>query len=344
MAGLTMRARGALILTLAGAAAGVGGAWWWYHRPAAGEAGVPEPVPVATIVDLSPVQPLPRSVSLDANQVELGRRLFHDVRLSSDDTVSCASCHAVDQYGVDGRRVSLGVRGQAGAVNAPTVYNSGFNFRQFWDGRAATLEDQVGGPVENPVEMASHWPQVLAKLRADATLQELARRAYGRELDEAAVRSAIATFERGLITPDSPFDRYLRGELDALDGPAKQGWQRFRDLGCIACHQGVNLGGNMYATLGAMGDYFGGRVVSQADYGLYNQTGREADRYKFKVPSLRNVAETAPYFHDGRIGTLDEAVQLMAKLQLGLDLEAADRATLVAFLRSLTGTPRGGGS
>lgn len=304
-------------------------------------APVPELSPLYVAQGVGPVQPLPRTLELNADQVELGRRLFHDVRLSVDDTIACASCHAVDRYGVDGTPRSLGVRGQKGEVNAPTVFNSGFNFRQFWDGRVATLEEQVGGPVENPLEMASSWPQVLAKLELDTALQALAVKAYGRRLDEAMVRSSIAVFERSLITPDAPFDRFLRGEATALDDRARIGWQRFRDLGCIACHQGVNLGGNMYATLGAMGDYFAGRPLDKADLGLYNQTGRESDRHKFKVPGLRNVAETAPYFHDGRVASLEEAVQIMARLQLGLDLAPDDRVSLVAFLNSLTGKLQG---
>lgn len=332
-------ARLALLLLLT--SAGLGWAVWLYWQ--AGVAALDgETAPFHIAQDFGPVQPLPQSLDLDADQVELGRRLFHDVRLSVDGTVSCASCHALDRYGVDGLPVSRGVQGRRGEVNAPTVYNSGFNFRQFWDGRAASLEEQAGGPIENPVEMAASWPQLLARLERDDGLRALANRAYGRRLDQAMVRAALATFERSLITPGAPFDRYLRGDAAALDERARLGWQRFRDLGCIACHQGINLGGNMYATLGAMGDYFGGRPATRADLGLFNLTGREGDRHKFKVPGLRNVAETAPYFHDGRIATLDEAVEVMARLQLGLDLAEEDRDSLVAFLNSLTGRPQGG--
>ncbi|NTV95535.1 MAG: c-type cytochrome [Thiobacillus sp.] len=333
------------VLILAVVLAGVALSWslWRYWWTGNEEAPL-ETVVLNTALDTRPVLPLPGMVELNTDQVELGRRLFHDVRLSIDATVSCASCHAIDRYGVDGKQVSLGVAGKKGEVNAPTVFNSGFNFRQFWDGRAATLEDQVGGPLENPLEMASTWKQALANLKPDTGLQNLSRKAYGREIDEAVVRAAIATFERSLITPDAPFDRYLNGEIVALEADAREGWQLFRDLGCIACHQGMNLGGNMYATLGAMGDYFGSRVPAKADLGLYNRTGRQADRYKFKVPGLRNVAETAPYFHDGRIASLDEAVTVMARLQLGLDLDDGDRAKLVAFLKSLTGRLQDGGS
>lgn len=340
MDGLARR-RLALGLAVAVTVVALAAAYWLTRQPAPDDMAMDLAL-VNTAMETGPVRPLPRAVELNADQVELGRRLFQDVRLSADDSISCASCHALDRYGVDGTRVSRGVQGRQGDVNAPSVYNSGFNFRQFWDGRAASLEEQVGGPVVNPLEMAATWPQVLAKLNRDKALTALARRAYGRAIDEAMVRAAIASFERGLITPDAPFDRYLRGDAAALDEAARQGWQRFRELGCIACHQGMNLGGNMYATLGAMGDYFGGRPTTKADLGLYNLTQRDSDRHKFKVPSLRNVAETAPYFHDGRVGTLDEAVQIMARLQLGVDLGDADRASLVAFLKSLTGLPMGG--
>lgn len=283
------------------------------------------------------VRPLPEAVAFDPRQVELGKRLFNDPRLSSDGSVSCATCHTLRKYGVDGLRVSAGVRGQQGDMNAPSVFNCAFNFRQFWDGRVETLEDQIDGPVGNPREMDTSWPVVLDRLGKDADLQRLAQAAYGRPLGESVIRSAIATFERSLVTPDSPFDRYLRGDAKALNAEALTGWRRFRELGCIACHQGVNLGGNMYATMGVMGDYFGGRPVRKVDLGLYNRTGRDEDKFKFKVPSLRNVAETGPYFHDGRVNSLDQAVADMARYQLGLDLDEADRAALIAFLNSLTG-------
>lgn len=283
------------------------------------------------------VRPLPESVAFDPRQVELGKRLFDDRRLSSDGSVSCATCHVLQKYGTDGLPVSAGVRGRQGEMNAPSVFNCAFNFRQFWDGRADTLEDQIDGPVGNPREMDADWTMVMDRLAQDADLQRLARSAYGRPLDPAVVRSAIAAFERSLVTPDSPFDRYLRGDEKALSAEAVTGWRRFRELGCIACHQGVNLGGNMYATMGVMGDYFNGRSVRKVDLGLYNRTGRDEDKFKFKVPSLRNVAETGPYFHDGRVNSLDQAVADMARYQLGLDLNDADRQALIAFLNSLTG-------
>jgi cytochrome c peroxidase len=286
-----------------------------------------------------PIQPLPLHVDLDVRKVELGRRLFADKRLSGDGTLACASCHPLERYGVDNLRVSVGIGGQSSALNAPTVFNSGFNFRQFWDGRAENLEAQAGEPITNPVEMGATWPGVLSRLTVDSELTALSKGAYGAPIDERVVRSALATYERSLVTPDAPFDRYLRGDPGALGTDAEAGWRLFRELGCSSCHQGINIGANMYSSIGVMDDYFGGRALQPSDLGLFNRTGREKDRSRFKVPSLRNVEMTAPYFHDGRVAALEEAVDVMARTQLGLRLRESDRRQLVAFLKSLTGRP-----
>jgi len=284
------------------------------------------------------VTPLPPTLALDANKVTLGRRLFEDKRLSHDNSIACSGCHDLARGGVDHRSTAIGIGSQRGDVNSPTVYNSAFNFRQFWDGRAADLEEQAAGPVHNPIEMASNWPEVIAKLNADPAYPRLFKESYG-GISAAAIQNAIATFETSLFTPDSAFDRHLRGDTLALSADAAAGWQLFRQLGCIACHQGINLGGNMYAGLGVMGDYFRdrGRPIAKADLGRYNVTGREEDRHVFKVPSLRNVTQTGPYFHDGSVATLEQAVDLMARYQLGIELDAASRQRLVSFLASLDG-------
>lgn len=285
-----------------------------------------------------PIQPLPLRVPVNVDEVELGRRLFLDPRLSHDDTVACASCHPIDsRYGADGLRVSVGIEGRTGVVNAPTVLNSGYNFRQFWDGRARTLEEQVGGPLLAHAEMGTTWSEVIDKLQADASLNGLARKVYGRAIDQDTIQGAIAAFERSLVTPDAPFDRFLRGDAQAISTETKAGWRLFQDIGCIACHQGINIGGNMFANLGVMGSYFDGRQVTPADLGLFNQTGLDRDRFKFKVPSMRNITKTGPYFHDGRIKALDDAVTTMARTQLGLELSAEERLLIIAFLESLTG-------
>ena len=286
----------------------------------------------------TPIQPI-HEVPLDAQKVALGERLFHDEHLSKDGTISCASCHDIAHGGDDGRVVSLGIGGARGSINAPTVLNSAFSFRQFWDGRAKTLEDQIDGPIQHPAEMGMQWPAVLATLAADARYAEQFRALYGGAPTREAVEDAIATFERSLVTPDSPFDRYLEGDESALPAEAREGYELFVSLGCISCHQGVNAGGNMFQPMGKMNDYFAerGAPPQATDLGRFNVTGRDLDRYSFKVPTLRNVELTAPYFHDGSAATLEQAVQVMAYVQLGEELAPGEVARIVAFLRSLTG-------
>lgn len=289
-----------------------------------------------------PLHPLPK-VTLDSAKVELGRRLFHDPRLSRDDTLSCASCHNLAQGGVDRQRVSTGVGGAKGPINAPTVFNSGFNFSQFWDGRAASLEDQIDGPLQAPAEMGSKWPDVIAKLRQEPSYQSAFSALYPDGIERHTVKDAIATFERSLVTP-SRFDRYLSGDADAISVDEKKGYARFKSYGCIACHQGANIGGNMYQYFGVMGNYFRDRGnITKVDNGRYNVTGKEHDRFKFRVPSLRNVSLTSPYFHDGSAKTLPEAVAVMAKYQLGRLLPEPDLSLIVKFLESLTGETEGHG-
>lgn len=286
----------------------------------------------------SPFAPLPAVPAEDPGKVRLGEQLFHDFRLSADDTVSCATCHDLTDGGADGRAKPVGIDGQEGGVNTPTVFNSAHNFSQFWDGRAENLEQQAAGPVHNPVEMGSDWNEVTTKLGADPEMTAAFDKLYEDGISGDNIVDAIATFERTLTTPDGPFDRYLRGDDSAISQDAKHGMQLFQSYGCASCHQGVNLGGNMYQTMGAMGDYFGDRGNEDGnDLGRYQVTGRDQDRHVFKVPSLRMVAHTAPYFHDGRAETLEDAVMMMAKYQLGRELPREDLPPIVAFLRSLAG-------
>lgn len=321
-----------LLLSLAGGWLLLGG----HDRAAPGDAF---PAPASTD---QPITPIPARLQLDARKVSLGRKLFHDPRLSHDNSLSCASCHDLKKAGADGRKVALGINGTPGTLNSPTVFNSGFNFRQFWDGRAATLEEQAEGPVHNPIEMASNWKEVVAKLKADAALVVQFRAIWPEGIRPDHIQNAIAEFERSLVTPDSAYDRYLGGDQNALSADAREGAGLFRNLGCIACHQGVNLGGNMYAGLGIMGNFFADRGLppGKSDQGRFNVTGREEDRHVFKVPTLRNIALTAPYYHDGSVATLDKAVRAMARYQLGVELNDRDTEQLLAFLRSLTGEYR----
>lgn len=294
-------------------------------------------------VDLQePITPIPLELKLDARKVALGRRLFHDPRLSRDNSISCSHCHNLANGGMDGLPRSIGVDGKEGNINTPTVFNSGFNFRLFWDGRAATLEDHIDFPVNNPCRMGLTWDEVTAKLDKDADYRRDIRVIYPEDIRNGAIKDAIATFERSLITPNGKFDRYLRGDKNALDGDELAGYELFKNLGCISCHQGRNVGGNMYEKLGVVDDYFVHRGnVQKADLGRYNVTGIEDHRYEFRVPSLRNVALTAPYFHDASASTLEQAVTIMGKYQLGVNLTAGEVTRIVKFLNTLTGIYQG---
>jgi cytochrome c peroxidase len=308
------------------------------HQP------TPAPLSPASPTVQSPADgvlgPLPQPPALDPRRTALGERLFNEVRLSSDNSIACVSCHDLRHGGVDGQKVSVGVGGAKGGINAPTVFNSGLSFVQFWKGRAATLEEQAAGPIQNAAEMASSWEIVLPRLRDDAQYRAEFAAAYSDGITSTNLLDAIATFERTLVTPDSRFDRYLQGE-QSLSADEIAGYRRFRELGCTSCHQGVLLGGNMYQKFGVLRDYFRDRAPTKADLGRFDVTHREQDRFVFKVPTLRNVALTAPYFHDGSAATLEQAVAVMGQYQLGRDLSTADVAQVAAFLRTLTGQWRG---
>ncbi len=299
--------------------------------------------PTESVNQLQPVRdgqaivPIEPARGLDPRTVDLGRRLFHDQRLSGDRSLSCASCHMLDRGGVDHRRTAVGIGGAIGGINTPTVYNCALNFRQFWDGRAATLEEQAAGPILNPIEMGATWAVVIPRLEADPVYVAAFTALYEHGIGPASVTDALAVFERSLSTPGSRFDRFLRGEEDAITAEEKAGHALFVSLGCISCHQGMNVGGNLYQRFGIMGDYFADRGnVTPADQGRYNVTHREADRFTFKVPGLRNVALTAPYFHDGSVKTLHKAVMVMARYQLGAELSAHDIELVVRFLHTLS--------
>ncbi len=283
------------------------------------------------------IPPLQVNKTLNPRIVQLGGQLFHDPRLSHNDTISCAHCHKLNLGGTDNLAVSIGIDAQVGSLNSPSVLNSGHNFSQFWDGRASTLEEQINGPILNPIEMNTNWKTVVRKLSRDPGYRKKFNSLFEDGITAENIRIAIATFERSLDTP-SPFDAYLLGDERAINRDAKQGFQRFKDLGCISCHHGINIGGNLYQKLGVIGDYFEDRGgVSKSDYGRFNVTGDESDKFKFKVPSLRNVAKTAPYFHDGQTQTLDEAIWIMGYYQLGVKLSEEDIELIEAFLVTLTG-------
>jgi cytochrome c peroxidase len=333
---MTKRLRYCLLVVLV--IIGLALAWWHFFHKSQPERQTNWQPPVETSIGSEPISPIPLELNLDLRKVALGQRLFNDTKLSQDNTISCASCHSLVRGGVDNMPRSVGIGGALGNINAPTVFNSGFNYRQFWDGRAATLEDQVDGPVQNPKEMGANWPELLAKLSKDDAYRTDFTSIYLTGITHETVKDAIATFERSLTTPNSKFDRFLRGEKNALTGEEFAGYNLFKKLGCISCHQGVNVGGNMYEKLGLVDDYYAARgQVEEVDYGRYNLTKNEDHRYEFRVPSLRNVVLTAPYFHDASADTLEHAVAIMGKYQLGLELKPQEISKIVLFLNTLTG-------
>lgn len=293
--------------------------------------------PASRIFVPGPLQPLPATVDLDARAVELGRRLFHDEALSLRGDTSCATCHDPSAGGIDGRDVARRADGTPGALNVPSVLNCSFNFRQGWTGGARTLDDHVERAMSADDELASDWEHVVATVAGDARYRAAFDDVYG-HVDADAIREAIATYGRSLVTPNSRFDLFLLGDADALTDDERAGYQLFLDAGCVSCHQGTNVGGNMFQRFGKFGNYFEDRgELREVDLGRYAQTGREEDRFRFRVPSLRNVDVTAPYLHDGSIKSLDEVVQLMARYELGTELAEDEVRLLVTFLRCLTG-------
>ena len=285
-----------------------------------------------------PLKPLPLAPQQNPLRVELGRQLFNEPRLSVNNTLSCASCHRLESGGADTRAFSIGFAGQPVTINTPSVFNATLNFRQFWNGRADTLESQIHEVVKSPSEMGSNWEHVVQVLAADPGYRSAFGNAYPDGVTMNNVQNALATYERTLLSSNSRFDQYLLGDTDILTTEEKYGYQRFKEYGCIACHQGMNIGGNMFQKFGVMGDYFKVRGnPTDADLGRYLVTQDEEDRNVFKVPSLRNVAVTAPYFHDGSANTLEEAVDVMFTFQLGRIPSAEDKTLIIKFLKTLTG-------
>ncbi len=284
-------------------------------------------------------QPLPESLidlsdATTKAKVELGKKLYLDPQLSTDKDISCNSCHGLSTFGVDNEPTSPGHKGQRGDRNSPTVYNAALHFAQFWDGRAKDVEEQALGPVMNPVEMAMpNEDIVVERLSTSQEYQELFKKAFPGEdkpLTFNNMGKAIGAFERTLLTP-SRFDDYLKGNDDALTTEEKKGAETFANAGCVACHSGVTLGGHMYQKLGLVHPY------ETEDTGRHKVTNKDADKYFFKVPSLRNITKTGPYFHNGGVKTLEEAVKLMGHHQLGKTLTDQEVGSIITFLGALEG-------
>jgi cytochrome c peroxidase len=288
-----------------------------------------------SVIGTLPADAASEARPMNAARVDLGRQLYYDTRLSKNHDIACNSCHPLDRFGADGEPTSPGHRGQRGGRNSPTVYNAALHIAQFWDGREPDVEAQAKGPVLNPVEMAMpSETAVVAVLKSIPGYGPSFANAFPGTADPITydnMAAAIGAFERGLLTP-APVDRFIAGDDAALAADARRGFTLFLQNGCVSCHAGPAIGGGMYRKIGLVKPY------ETLDPGRFDVTGNESDRHVFKVPSLRNITQTGPYFHDGSIESLDEAVRLMGWHQLGIDIPAEDRASIIAFLESLTGS------
>lgn len=281
-----------------------------------------------------PIKPIELPKNINSAQAELGKKLYFDPRLSKSGFISCNSCHNLSMGGTDNLKTSIGHNWQQGPISAPTVLNSSMNVAQFWDGRAADLKAQAGGPIANPGEMAFTHELAVKVLESIPQYVDEFKKVFSKEqITIEEVTQAIAEFEKTLVTPNSRFDKWLKGEKTALNAEELEGYELFKNSGCVACHNGEAVGGTSFQKMGAVEPY---KTKNPAE-GLKGVTGKEEDRFKFKVPTLRNVELTYPYFHDGEAATLSEAVEIMGQIQLGKKFTAEETAKIVAFLKTLTG-------
>ncbi len=282
----------------------------------------------------SPISPILPPQEINLAHAELGKKLFFEPRLSRSGFISCHSCHNLSRGGSDNLKTSIGHNWQQGPINSPTVLNANLNFVQFWDGRAADLKEQAAGPIDNPLEMAFTHNLAIEVLASIPQYVNAFRLAFGTDsIDMNQVTTALAEFQKTLATPNSRFDQWLLGDDDVLTKKELAGYELFKNSGCIACHAGEALGGDSFQKMGLIEPYITAGLVE----GRIAVTGKDADRFKFKVPALRNVELTYPYFHDGEAESLTEAVDVMGRLQLGRKYTEEENAKIVAFLKTLTG-------
>lgn len=289
-----------------------------------------------------PILPVPATLNADMERAAIGELLFNDTRLSSDGQFSCASCHSLHQGGDDNLQFSLSSTTDQNTINTPTVFNAVFNFRQLWDGSLKNSEMQVEHSITSQHEFNNNWDHLLTTLSGDRQLLALFDDAYADGLNRANMVNAIVEYQKTLITPNSRFDRYLRNEDDALTDKELAGYRLFKESGCVSCHQGINVGGNLFQKFGVFYDYMAQRGdIQTADFGRMNVTNRQVDKHVFKVPGLRNVELTAPYLHDGSAETLEDAIYIMGQTQLGRDLSDQEIGLIKSFLLTLTGEFKG---
>ncbi|MGO8021165.1 cytochrome-c peroxidase [Rhizobium leguminosarum] len=297
-------------------------------------------------VSSEPVSAIKATKISDQRKVDLGERLFHDPILSGKGMISCASCHSLSQGGTVRLPRTIGYNGRMHRFNAPTIFNVAQNYRLGWRGNFTKLEEQNEAVILDPNLMASEWKTLVSALSAAPRYSEEFSSVYGRSIGKADVIDALVQFQRSLDTPGARFDRYLEGDEAVLTAREIRGYELFKSNGCASCHQGRNVGGNLFERFGVFADanteeFLGDTIMDDGDLGRYTVTHLNEDKGVFRVPSLRNVDVTAPYFHDGRTFSLDQAITIMAKLQLGHELEVEDVSDIAAFLRTLTGEYKG---
>jgi len=289
-----------------------------------------------------PITPIPLQVEVNTDKANLGEILFFDTRLSSNGKLACASCHQLDTGGDDNVAIGISSSAENHLINTPSIFNAKYNFRQNWNGSVKTLEQQIDMVMKNNHEFDNNWNDVVTTLSLDHEISKAFNDNFQDGITKDNIIEVIVEFEKTLTTPNSRFDYYLRNEQSdselALTREEIKGYQIFKELGCISCHQGVNIGGNLYQKFGVFYNYIAERGdVKKADYGRMNITNRQMDAFVFKVPSLRNIAVTAPYLHDGSAKTIEQAISIMGKTQLGRSLNKNEIQQIKAFLMTLTG-------
>ena len=284
-----------------------------------------------------PIQPIPLHIKFDKQKASLGESLFFDTRLSKNNSISCASCHHLESGGDDNKKFGLSLSSEHHVLNTPSIFNAQFNFKQNWNGTADTLGEQIDSVIKNRHEFDSKWDIIVSKLLKDASLKKSFNKQYENGINKENIIDALVEFEKTLFTPNSRFDQYLRNEID-LNNDEKQGYALFKSIGCASCHQGVNVGGNVNQKFGVFYNYLAEKgSMQKADYGRYNVTQRISDKFVFRVPSLRNIAVTSPYLHNGSATTLEDAIRIMGSTQLGKELNDKTVSLIKSFLHTLTG-------
>ena len=287
---------------------------------------------------IEPIYPIPKNIEVNTAKADIGEQLFFDTRLSRDNSIACATCHQLDTGGDDNLAKGISISGESQLFNTPSIFNALYNFRQNWAGSIKTPQEQIDDVVSSQNGFDNQWQNIISLLSTDKQLTTDFKQVYSDGINKTNIIDALVEFEKTLITPNSRFDRYLRNEDNALSRKEIEGYVIFKELGCISCHQGINIGGNLFQKFGVFYDYMAERGnLSKHDYGRFNTTNRLIDQFVFKVPSLRNVAVTAPYLHDGSAKTLDDAISIMGRTQIGRTLTMDEVLSIKAFLITLTG-------